>query len=812
MTNTPCPIHRDPGSCDEWVCHSSLRVLCLFSVSSVVSFVLILLTACTPAAPQPPITTITIGPETLHTHVKRLGINLSGQSFYDSGQMLRNLTFRNPGFEGQTWQSVLHCKSATPTSCTDENQYAVWPVNFLQGARYEFLSGPIRGSSGIVSASSAATTTQGVTVTLASPPRPPSAGDFILVHIDQPGTAEAGWWPNLQNGATLSTEFHDLSPNTPGKQALRVDASVPNASAAISSYFDSFNNRSFLQLHTPLTLTFRAKAALRPQSLSVKLERLDTTHGLHTFFAKSVPLATAWHDYTYTFPADDIPNAVGTIGLTFTIADSVLLLDDVALTAPGAPDNPTAFRNEVVQTLRDLHPGVLRYMDNGTDFGSTLDNMLAPPFARHRTGASTQSVIQEDIPFGMNEFLQLCKAIDAEPWYSMPPGTSPAEASALVEFLSGATTTRHGALRARLGQSQPWTSVFPTIHLELGNEQWNHQAFAGSTINDPTAYGQRAAQIYSAVRSAPGFNPARFDLILGSWATVPWWTQQEIASSSAFDSVAVAPYLFDDFEDASNPEAIFGPMFAQPEAIESRPTGYMAQQARSLGSHDAQLAVYEVNLGALTGSASIAQADLDRTIPSAGAGLAVADHMLLMLRDLGITTQCLFALPEYVNNFSAPGPKRMIPLWGAVVDMGGPTNLRRPQFLFTQLINQAILPTELATHIAGPPHTWNQPESLNDHIKLDQAQLLQTFAFADGPRHSLILLNLSRTDTIPVTFAGPTQPTGPVDQTILTAPHITDSNEQTQTVAGRHQHLTTLTSPVALPPFSMTTLEWTSAP
>ena len=43
------------------------------------------LTACQrPAAEPPPsVTTITIGPEVLHAGVKRLGINLSGQTFGD---------------------------------------------------------------------------------------------------------------------------------------------------------------------------------------------------------------------------------------------------------------------------------------------------------------------------------------------------------------------------------------------------------------------------------------------------------------------------------------------------------------------------------------------------------------------------------------------------------------------------------------------------------------------------------------------------------------------------------------------------------
>jgi alpha-L-arabinofuranosidase len=765
------------------------------------------LTACQHSN-EPTTTTITIGPEILHPNVKRLGINLSGQSFYDSGQMLRNLSFRNPGFEGEIWQSILHCKSVTPTTCTDENQYAVWPAGFLDGARYELLSGPNKGITGIVHASSAANG-QGVTLTL-DPAKPPAAGDFILVRLDKPGNAQAGWWTSLNGGATLATELHDLSPDTPGKQALRVDAANAGQSAAISSYFDSFEGRSFLRLSGNITLAFRAKMLSGDNFVTVRVERLDAKHGIHTFFTKLVPLTAAWKNYDFTFNAYENGDALGTIGLTFTFDHTSALLDDVSLTAEAERDNPTAFRNEVVRTLRDLRPGVLRYMDNGTNFGSSLDNLLAPPFARQRSGASTQLTVQDDIPIGLHEFLTLAKAVGAEPWFSMPPGTSPAEAASLIEYLSGAPTTHYGAIRAKLGQSDPWSSVFPQIHLELGNEQWNARSFAGSTINDPTAYGRRAEAVFQAIRAAHSFIPARFDLILGSWATNSWWTQQEMASSGGFDSVAVAPYLFNDFNDAKSTEAIFGPMLAEPEMIDSRNDGYMTQQ--SAAAKNTHLAVYEVNIGSMTGAANITQADIDRTIPSAGAGLAVADHMLLMLRDLGITNQCLFALPEYVNNFSAPGPKRMIPLWGAVVDMGGPTNLRRPQFLAEQLANQAILRTMLTTHIAGPAHTWDQPQSPNDKIKLDHAHMIQTFAFAEGTRHSLILLNLSRKETIPVLFAGPNKPVNHVEESRLTASNIADSNEQEQKVAIHHQRLEDFNpdDPYRLPPFSMTVLTWNS--
>jgi hypothetical protein len=764
-------------------------------------------------------TTVVINPQPLHSKIKRLGINLSGQSFYDSGQMLRNLTFRNPGFEGETWQSILHCTTVTTTSCVDENIYAVWPSGFLNGASFHIITGAGAGSSGTVTTSVAAGNNVGNTVNFNGPQPALSAGDFILVQMVKPGNPTAGWWPSVQGGAAFSPEYQDLPPATLGKQALRIAASGAGQSASISSYFDSYTGRSFVQLHGPYTITFKAKAVSGTPSVNVSLTRLDTVHGLETFVNKNITLTNSWQQFSLPFTASETNNSVGTVGLTFNFAGSSALLDDVALMADAAPDNPTAFRNEVVDTLRLLHPGVLRYMDNGTDFGSSFDNMITPPYGRQRAGSSTQQTEEDDIPIGLNEFLVLAEAVDAEPWYTMPAGTSPAEASAMIEFLAGDASTPYGQKRAALGQIAPWTSVFPSIHLELGNEQWNSRSFAGSTIDQPDAYGQRAASVFTAMRAVPSYEPSHFDLILGSWAAVPYWTGEELKNSKGQDSVSLAPYLFNSYNDASSTEAIFGPMFAEPEMISSRSSGYMAQQLDTVQSSSAAptdgssgIAIYETNLGTMSGDAH--QADIARAVPSLGASVAVADHMLLMMRDLGITTQCLFALPEYINGFSGPaGTNETVPLWGAVIDMGGPTDLRRPTYLATRIVNKAILPTMLQTSITGNNPTWNQPTSTNDQVNLSGAHLIQTFAFADGVHHSLILINLSRQKALPVLFGGSVQPTGVVLESRLTGPAIDSNNEQGERVTIATQTLPSLVpaAPFVLPPWSITTLRWDTA-
>jgi len=762
------------------------------------------------------VTDIAITNTVIQSGVKRLGINIGGQSYYDSGQMLRNLTFNNPGFEGETWQAILRCRSVTETSCTDGNQWTQWPANFLQGAQFEVISGRASGSIGTVTSSQAADAQekdQGVTIDYSPMSKPPAEGDFVLVKKTIPGNAQAGWWPNASGGASFATEFSDLAPKSPGKQALKILAAAPGQSADISSYFDSLSGHSFVQLNGQYRLFFRGKGIEGNNQVHIDLRR-QIDHGPEQFFSRIIVLTNKWRDYSYDFAASESGGPIGTVGLTFSVSGADVLLDDVSLTpAVTSKNNPTAFRDEVVATLRELRPGILRYQD-GDHLASSIDNLIAVPFARVRAGYNEGASQQNVVPLGLHEFLQLCQAVDAEPWFNMPAGISPTEMNSLIEYLAGPASSNYGAKRAALGQAAPWTTVFPVIHLELGNEEWNGVTFPGSAMPDPIAYGQRAKEVFSSARSSSFYRPDKFDLVIGTFALLPDWTQKELASSGGYDSTAVAPYLFDRFDDDSSDEAIFGPMFAQPEVIDSRPTGYMAKQAKIARSAApaAKLSVYEVNLGTASGSA--AQASFDEAIPSMGAGLTVIDHMLLMMRDLGVKSESIWELPGYSNSFqnSVDHKNEKTPLFGVVVDMGGATNLRRPQYLAEELANRAIFPTMLETRVTGANPTWDQKLSANDDIQIEKAHYLQTFAFSDGKLRSLVVLNLSRTETLPLTFSGGNAPAGSVEVSRLTSNKITDSNEVHSNVAITNNTIANFRprTPFAVPPFSMTVLRWSA--
>jgi hypothetical protein len=180
-----------------------------------------------------------------------------------------------------------------------------------------------------------------------------------------------------------------------------------------------------------------------------------------------------------------------------------------------------------------------------------------------------------------------------------------------------------------------------------------------------------------------------------------------------------------------------------------------------------------------------------------------------------VKTQAVWALTGYNNTVqnSSTRQKQSTPLFGTVVDMGGPTNLRRPQFLAEQLANKVILPTMLSTKLTGANPTWHQEKSRNDDIEIDKAHCLQAFAFAEGARRSVIVFNLSRTEALPVTFSGSDAPRGTLEMSRLSSKLISDTNESKPTV-GITENTVSGFNPAAaykLPPYSMTVFQWTAA-
>jgi hypothetical protein len=722
-------------------------------------------------------------------NVTRLGINLGEQNYYDSGQMTKNLLYRNPGFEGMEYRSILHCLVGGPGTCIDSRHSFQWAAGFWDGARYEVLDGSASGQRGTVTTSGPNSGGYGLSLDGRASI---GIGDWLAVSKEFPSDPASGWWPSVQGGAHLEAERQDLSPHTAGRQALRIEAGGPGQSAEIKSYFDSTEGRSFLRLKGTYRLSFRARSLSGPPLMHVHVKRISNPNRI--YLDRDIPLTRSWGDYQADFNADEATPIPAPVEVSFSINGAALLLDDANLEQIDASkSNGTAFRDEVVDTLKELHPGVIRLMSAHSEIGSTIDNLLKAPLARQRSGFSTWFSTMEDIPVGIPEFLELSSEIGAEPWIVAPTAMTREEARELAEYLAGAPSTAGGAIRAAQGRREPWTRAFRTIHIELGNETWNG-IFQGETIEDPAAYGRRANQVFAAFRAAAGADATQFDLVVGAFTVVPDRNYALLTAASQADSLSIAPYLMHSVTNWNTDDDLYGPLLAQPEQMSREGVVH----ATHVSARGRQLAVYEVNLHTTEGTAPAAV--LDRFTPSAAAGIAVTAHMLRMMREQGVRDEMLFALPQFDFRRSDGTPVR---LWGSVVEMGGRL---RPQFITEALANRVMQGDMVRVEITGEDPTHDQPQG-NDGVRLKSVHELDAYAFHQGQHYGLVLFNYglhtSRAVTLEAPGIGP-HSTLKVWRLMNSGPD--SSNETANQVTVREEGITG--SSLSLPPCSMAALEW----
>src|ERR1051326_8487087 len=751
-------------------------------------------------------TAINVTNNVVLANTKHVGISGISHYYYDR-LLLKNLVWFNAGFEGLRWRTMIRCDHGSANTCVDDLLSDQWPTGFWDGGTYEFVLGTIKGRTGTISSFTTAPrdNVTGNTFTFADSGTAPAQGDYFIAEKIFPGGAETGWSDALQafGGATYATETTDLAPDPAGRQCIRLNASGAGQSISIATPFGAFQNSNFVVLNGTFRITFKAKGTGGSNSVRVRLQRGSNT----PLVDRTVGLSTSWSTYTVDFSAaEPLDIAVAMVNLSFTEAGSSVLLDDVSLVQTNSdPTNITAFRDAVVNVLRDFHPGSLRA--HVLDQGDCLDDLIGDPFAHRRNEYTPYSNSKRTVPYGWHEFLELCELVGAEPYISIPLPFTDREAANLIEYLAGPSTSPYGAKRAARGHAAPWTQSFSRIHLEFGNEAWN-PVFRGATMF-AADYGHRGNDFFAVMRSSPYFDAAKFNLILGVQAANPFNSRTTHHASTMHDSLAIAPYMATRIDDYASNEQLFGGLFAEASWWSNPGPGANAEGPERQTydfingtSRPVPLMVYEVNMNTTFGS--IPQSLIDGFTASIGAGLAVADHMLIMMRDEKIRDQDLFSLGGYRLSFN-DGTGRTAPLWAITRDIGI-NDRKRPQYLALKLVNEVLSGDLVATTQSGDNPKWNQP--LTNRIQLDNVSYIQSFAFVNGTQHGVVIFNLHRTASLDVTVAGTNAPSGTVTMKRLTSANITDTNELSDVVAVTTQTLTNFdgSQTLTLPPFSMTVL------
>ena len=779
-------------------------------------YTLLLALIVTAASTLEATTTVSISTNVVVDGVHRFGLNLAQINYYDSGQMMKELLFSNPGFEGQLFQSMIRLGSGTETNAIEDHPWTGWPTGFWDGARFEIINGSARGRTGLVTHSIAPIRTgvppdpgassNGTTYLFADTGSIPAEGNYMIVRKTfdgdgaPGGAATEGWRPNATNGGSITTEMLDLPSDTQGRQCVRITATNAGASASLAGVFDTWNNTSFIQLRGTYQLTYKAKGGGGSNALAITLRRGVSPY----WIAQTLILSNAWGGYTNTFSASESNATMGAVALTFTATNSsAVLLDDVSLRQTGDdPANTSPFRDPVIAAINGLHPSFLRY-PTWQHLGDSLRNELTPPFARRRSGYSSYGTAQHTLLLGVHEFLQVCETVHADPWCSTPITFTPEEMSDLMEYLGGPTNTPYGLIRQQLGHPAPWTPSFRVIHIEFGNESWNG-SYRGGNIADYATFGSRADELFGAARRSPYYTSNRFDFIIGDQWVSPWRVGHTHSASTNHDTFCVAGYMASQVNQYATNGELFNSLFAEPEWW-SKPGGLLYQDYTNitLSPRPVPIAIYEVNINIPGGDITNSQAALTAYTPSLGAGLAAADHMLLALHDLKMREQGLFSLP----GFAAQSGTNWSYVWSIVHDMGV-TDRKRPVYHAIQLANAVLAGDMVTTTHSGDDPTWNVT-NLNN-VSYTNAHRLQSYAFSAGATQSVVLFNLDLSNALAVAFAGPLAPTGTVQLQRLTSANITDNNEGSNVVVIAAQTLAAFDPalPISLPPYSMTTLQW----
>ncbi len=741
------------------------------------------------------------------------GINLGGDAYYSGAALTKRRAAET--FEGTTYRQchfgpVNDARGATTWFRLNDD----WRRMMAEGGRYTILSGPARWTTGRIKAISTRKARhkgkmeefmyfqydREVT------PDEPNMGlmiECVRLRDGQMHTLD-GYWCSKHNRIAVG----DVRPGAFGHAALNLRGSEAKAHYRFGTHYQRYG-----ETNGTWHVRFWAKAKSGEPRLAVSPDPRD--------YGESTALqpAAEWKQYEKVLPVTNVPEPTNPkdnphLRFVFEAEGGDVLLDDVEIWMTGDA-NPTAFRDDCVRMLETYRPGCIRNLQMG---GSTLGNTLAPPLARHAFSSRRSTKVgpyerHSRHPYSLHEMYVLCEHVGADPWYTLPGTLSKEEMVRFMEYLGAPPDVGYGKRRAELGHPKPWTDVFDRIHVEFGNEAWNNAGpYQCGGFNGRDYWHD----LIAAGKASPHYR-ANVLFHAAGQAANSWLNGQIMPRVPNADRFGVAPYIIqriekEDMEVLDTGAKLFRWAFAWPIFRSLEEEGAMYKNYELARKHGLELSIYEVNHHITHGSGPLEPRN--RIVTSLGGGLNVAGNMLLMLKEHHLRTQALFSLVQHSYNARGIGPVR---LWGTALNMREGHERYRPTFLACALANRVIGGDLVRTeHSDGQPTftgrgTFRHRGKVEDYGPLP---VLWSYAFRDGDRRGLILLNIDVAEAHPVAvaFDGKVKG-GTARRWRLTADTITASNEFEQpepqveltedTVAdfapGRR---------LRLPPHSATALEW----
>lgn len=415
---------------------------------------------------------------------------------------------------------------------------------------------------------------------------------------------------------------------------------------------------------------------------------------------------------------------------------------------------------------------------------------------------------------GLHEYYQLCEEVDAEPWFCLPGTLHEEEMAKFMEYIGAPADVGLGKLRAKLGHPKPWTETLRKIHVEYGNEAWNGAGYSQGGYNGPDYW----EGLMSTGKKSP-YCKKNVIFHAGGHALSGGFSTQLAGYTPSADRVAIAPYMIhhykkQDEQRNTTTDKLFRWSFGY--CFNTLYNG-MKSQGQFVKDTGVELSIYEVNYHATGGDGSLAQRR--KFIASIGGGVNMANVMLMMLKDYGIRSQCLFNFNQ--RSFGHSGDlkklKGSVPLWGTCLVKKKGQERVRPLWLALETINRVM-----GKDLMETTQTGAKPMLSTDGLGRSGKESMEFptrhhYAFQDGKRNAIVLVNLHTTDPQPVQIKFPGRPAaGKARACLLTDDTITADNEmdsgEDAPVKMKDQQIDAFASGqgFVVPPFSMLTISWES--
>lgn len=763
-------------------------------------------------------TSIVFNESTTYTSIGQ-GINLDTENSYNSHLLKNVLGGVNPGMQGTGLNiymlNVGSVGSPANTTVVDYNTASKVALNQYAGGTWyglcsahnnfpgsvEICNGS--GSNGFASGtvtSNTANTGSGATFVLGGTSNNFVQYDTIAIYGPSGATSSvSGFDWNCSTTGTGTCTIDTTSGNLyPGAiQAVQM-CNGSSGTVALSATTDDFFTATANMIPISGTYTISLLTNIISGSGMTISANVARTGGVNSTATLS-PTGSGWQTSSGSITGSETNTTTrGYLTVTYTLtatpgASSCVDVIDAQVTN-NADTNASTF-NQHTLTNVGASGGVTNAQEWRFSWSSdnleSLTNMLAVQAVRQGTNGQG-GYNDANASLGLHDVLTAAK-VAGEPsvWISLPQTFQQADFVNLVNYLAGTSGT-YAALRATLGQTAAWTTVFKSIVLEISNEPWNFGSnvvlpgYSGCGTYGCNNYYSLSILDCGYLKTAAGWNGA----VMSCQAGVQTGNQAfahnlHVQDTSGYvDGIAVNQYT-QASQTACTMQGLYTPLGV--EAWADATDSSSASQLIYTCSGGEQCSVYEGQASPSVGS-NCTQAQLVGFPEGLGFGITDPMYAALDNKYLGFLHWNFFDIYGYSYTTEA--------IWG-IFGQANALNPHPAAYAMGMYNTCASLGTGYSATPTSPP-TLNFSAS-NGVNAYSAAPLIQSVAFKNGSSRCVVVWNTDYSNTHAITFTGTNAPTS-ATRILLSSTNTSDNNESSIVVSPA---TSTVSFPNTLPAHSM---------